>query len=318
VRKSKSIVKPGKDSLTKKQIVLPKDLSGRPTYFGVPLIIAPPDEDGFNNIPKTSVRLDGITDSKTLIALPYPEIRKDDILYSERIWRDIDTREKINQPFRYKQNSDKGDERFINILVEAVRTGQVTAFDPTDDRFTTPLDSIAFEKILLDHNECDTIPIYNPYDATKIDSYFVSCNYLRPDDIIKYRIKEDWIFDKATSRMMVRIIGIAPLKTIWSIDKKTERGYRPLFWLYYPDLRPILVNREVYNPKNMGNARMTWEELFESRMFGSQIVKSSMDNSQGKYLSQLFPGDKRGVLRLLEGENVREKIFNYEQDLWSY
>ena len=24
------------------------------------------------------------------------------------------------------------------------------------------------------------------------------------------------------------------------------------------------------------------------------------------------------ILRLLEGENIKEKIFNFEQDLWSY
>jgi len=27
---------------------------------------------------------------------------------------------------------------------------------------------------------------------------------------------------------------------------------------------------------------------------------------------------KDPILALLEGENVKEKIFNYEQDLWSY
>jgi hypothetical protein len=100
-----------------------------------------------------------------------------------------------------------------------------------------------------------------------------------------------------------------------SPDGKTERGAIPLFWIYYPELRETLTRYEVYNPKNMGNSRMTWEELFESRMFSSYIVKSTIDNSQNRMIRQYV---KDPILALLEGDNVKEKIFNFEQDLWSY
>ena len=90
---------------------------------------------------------------------------------------------------------------------------------------------------------------------------------------------------------------------------------RLLFWVYYPDLRPILAKYEVYNPKNMGQSRMTWEELFESRMFSSYIVKSTLDNAANRNISGYI---KDPILALLEGDNIKDKIFNYEQDLWSY
>ena len=88
-----------------------------------------------------------------------------------------------------------------------------------------------------------------------------------------------------------------------------------MFWVYYPDLRPTLAKYEVYNAKNMGNGRMTWEELFESRMFSSYIVKSTLDNSLNRPVRQMI---KDPILALLEGENIKDRIFNYEQDLWSY
>ena len=88
-----------------------------------------------------------------------------------------------------------------------------------------------------------------------------------------------------------------------------------MFWVYYPDLRPMLAKAEVYNPKNMGQSRMTWEELFESRMFSSYIVKSTIDNAGNKNIRNVY---KDPILALLEGDNIKEKIFNYEQDLWSY
>ena len=77
----------------------------------------------------------------------------------------------------------------------------------------------------------------------------------------------------------------------------------------------MLAKYEVYNPKNMGQSRMTWEELFESRMFGSYIVKSTLDNPQNRYIRNNI---KDPILALLEGDNIKEKLFNYEQNLWAY
>jgi hypothetical protein len=71
----------------------------------------------------------------------------------------------------------------------------------------------------------------------------------------------------------------------------------------------------VYNSKNMGQSRMTWEELFESRMFSSYVLKSTMDNPGNKTIKTYI---KDPILALLEGDNIKEKIFNFEQDLWSY
>jgi hypothetical protein len=73
----------------------------------------------------------------------------------------------------------------------------------------------------------------------------------------------------------------------------------------------------VYNGKNFG-ARMSWEELFESRMFYGRIVKSTIDNPYDQYLSQQLGLKDNSILQLLEGENIKDKIFNYEQNLWSY
>ena len=114
--------------------------------------------------------------------------------------------------------------------------------------------------------------------------------------------------------MHVRILGIAPLKTIRNADGSFS-DVTPLFWVYYPDLRPMLAKYEVYNGKNYG-ARMSWEELFESSMFASRIIKSTINNPYDHVYQSVIL--KIRSLRLLEGENIKEKIFNYEQDLWSY
>ncbi len=277
---------------------------------------------GFSEPSKPSRRIDGPFPKETAgrLPLPYEYRRPDDALFQERIWREIDTREKINQVFRYKAEDNNGDQRFISMLVKTIRDslaeGRMIAFSGDDDRFTTELDSAAFERVLSGgNNQCDTIPVYKIDPPDMIGKFVVVCNTLHPDDIVKFRIKEDWVFDRESSRMVVRIVGIAPLKTIYMPDKKTERDAIPLFWVYYPDIRPMLAKYEVYNPRNMGQSRMTWEELFESRMFGSYIAKSTLDNPRNQFIKRYI---KDPTLALLEGSAIKEKIFNYELDLWSY
>ena len=286
-------------------------------YGNTPIEVAP-QVGGFNDTVRTSLRNDGATEKNVFnerTPLPYENLRAEDALYSQRVWREIDIREKINMPFRNQSNDDNGDQRLVSILVDAVRKGAATAFSADDDRFTTPLDSLSFVKSLGGGGACDTLPVYNLQDPTKIDKYVVTCDKLSPDDIVKFRIKEDWVFDREASKLFVRIIGIAPCKTQYGLDKKTERGVTPLFWIYYPDLRPTLAKYEVYNSKNMGMNKMTCEELFESRMFSSYIIKSTLDNPLNKYIRTVI---KDPILALLEGENIKNKIFDYEQGLWSY
>jgi gliding motility associated protien GldN len=262
---------------------------------------------------KKSLRNDNAFDKSGLTArtpLPYEHLRWDDALFAEKVWRELDLREKMNQTFRYDADDDNGSQIFINMLLKSINSGEVTAF--ADDRFTTPIGSADIKQLTT--GATDTTAVYDIKDINKITHYKVTRASFDPKTVTKLRLKEEWVFDRESSRMVVRILGVAALKTEYLPNGK-ERGSSVMFWVYYPDLRPMLAKAEVYNPKNMGQSRMTWEELFESRMFSSYIVKSTMDNSSNKMIRGYI---KDPLLALLEGDNIKEKIFNYEQDLWSY
>jgi gliding motility associated protien GldN len=219
----------------------------------------------------------------------------------------------MNQSFRYNSQDDNGDQKFIAVLLNAVRTGKVLAF--ADDRFTQPLDMAAIQTAMGGAAGADTSKVLDPNDNSKILEYVVTPRVFNTNDVMKLRIKEQWVFDREASRMFVRIIGICPLKTDYFEGTKRERGVQPMFWVYYPDLRPLLASYQVYNPKIMGASRMTWEELFESRMFSSYIIKSELDNPGNRSIQAMI---KDPILRLLEGDNIKNRIFDYEQNLWSY
>jgi gliding motility associated protien GldN len=266
-----------------------------------------------DNTVKKSLRNDNAFDKTGLMErtpLPYEHLRWDDALFAEKVWREIDLREKINQVFRYEAQDDNGSQVFVDMLLKAVNAGEITAF--SDDRFSTPMSLNEISD--LTQGTADTVAQTDINDPSKVIKYVVTKASFDPKSVVKIRIKEEWVFDREASRMFVRILGIAPLKTLF-LPNGQERGTTAMFWVYYPDLRPMLAKYEVYNPKNMGMGRMTWEELFESRMFSSYIVKSTLDNPGNKNIRSYV---KDPILALLEGDNIKDRIFNYEQDLWSY
>jgi gliding motility associated protien GldN len=276
------------------------------------------DADIKLDTPRRSLRNDAIIERnlvKDRNPLAYEHIREDDAVYRQRVWEEIDVHEKMNLPFVYKATEDNGNQRFINILLQAIKTGQITAFDPVDDRFTTPYTFKQIANNVVGKPHSSQIPDFaNDPDGSKgLMKDTTIQEEFNPDDIERYQIKEEWVFDKESSRMHVRILGIAPEKTIRNADG-SFRAVVAIFWVYYPDCRPLLAKYEAYNGKNYG-ARMSWEELFEARMFTARVVKSTIDNPGDQPIDQYI---KDPILRLLEGDNIKEKIFNYEQDLWSY
>ena len=240
--------------------------------------------------------------------LEYDYIREDDQVWSQFVWEEIDGHEKMNQGFMYPGRDDNGDQRFFSILLKAIKYDSVVAFSPDNDQFKTPLtaDQIAN----LTAGDLETVEVADPVSGV-IERVVTRKPKFSPDSVYTFRVKEQWIFDKESSKMTCRIIGIAPIAKQVVAGKSQPRT---LFWIYYPDLRKSLVKYDVYNPKNYAG-RMSWEELFESRYFSGYVIKSTINNPGDKYLNGLI---KDPLMRLLEGQNIKEKIFNYEQDLWAY
>ncbi len=267
---------------------------------------------GFDAKPEISLRNNYAVDRtqvKDRKPLEYEHLRDDDNLWSEFLWREIDAREKFNQAFMYPGKDNNGDDqRFFSVLLQAINNDSVTAFSSANDRFTTPLSNDQVMSMTAGVN--DTVDVPDPISGT-VERVITKKPRFSPDSVYTFRIKEQVIFDKEASRLFTRIIGIAPIAKVVTGGKSVPSV---LFWVYYPDLRKTLAKVDVYNPKNF-SSRMTWEELFESRFFTSYLIKSSANNPGDRYLNAMI---KDPLFRLLEGENVKSRIFNWEQDLWQY
>lgn len=260
-----------------------------------------PATDPANNIFITPVN--DIVEKRTKTErriLAYENIREADILWQKRIWRVLDVREKINLPFSNPERP------LINILMEAANDRKIELYSVLDDKFTTPLTEAERGSIA---GGIDTVPVVDPdtYEVT----YSLVPRELNPDDVRRYRLQEVWFFDKESSTMKVRILGIAPM-----IDELDENGNviteRPMFWIYYPGARQVLANENAFATGNDA-ANRSWEDVFESRFFNSYIVKQSNVTDRRIQDYKIDPRE-----RLMEAERVKMDIFNFEHDLWSY
>lgn len=259
-------------------------------------------ESGDTIVKKTPV--DDIVEKRTTFekrVLPYDPVREADIFWEKRIWRVLDVREKMNLPFAYP------DRPFFTILMDAAKSGEITVYSTEDNgKFTIPLTA---DEVAAKGASTDTITTFDP--ETYEEKIKIVVNEINPEDVKRFRIKEVWFFDKESSTLQVRILGIAPL-----LDVKDENGNflyeQPMFWVYYPDARKVLAKERVFNIAGNDASPLSWEDLMEMRFFSSYIIQES--NVFGRKLNDYLSG----VDMLLEGEKIKQSIFNFEQDLWSY
>ncbi len=239
------------------------------------------------------------TNAKQKKALEYDHTREADVFFERKIWRVIDVREKMNKSFVYPNAP------LYSIITDAAKNKELRLYSTaTGDNF---------QQVLADDDPAlvgtkDTITVYQPDDAG--DGTTVVQNDINYEDIKRFRIKEVWFFDKESATLQCRIMGIAPIREVKD-DKDNFKFEQPMFWAYYPTLRKVLAKHEAFNPHNDAQ-RMTWEDVFEMRLFSSYITKES------NIYDRRIEDYKQGTDALLEGDNIKNTVFNFEHDLWSF
>ena len=129
-----------------------------------------------------------------------------------------------------------------------------------------------------------------------------------PDSLVKFRIKEDWIFDRQRSVFEPRIIGIAPMV---KVKVGSSEDYQPAFWIYFPEARPIFATKEVVS-KGSDATGLSFDDVFVKRIFTSYIVKESNDKDER------IKDYAQGIDRLYESERIKKTLMDWEISLWQY
>ena len=285
-------------------------------------------------LPSTGVSSSGVLDGvyvqehiPTKRVIQYPHLREADVMWSKRVWRTIDLREKINHPLYYPEEPLADRMSLFDVIRYGVfEEGSLTIYDLTadfDDKFRFPvkpsngnINDPAFVKRLNEFfGTVSQVARLDPatdefvYDDNGDQIYDSVAEPYTSRDIIRYEIKEDWFFDKQRSVMDVRIIGISPVVYFRNEETGDIMGPKNLFWLYFPECRYVFQNFFVYNTSNDA-MRMSFDDLFWKRQFSSYIHKET--NVFDRPVNPSWDG----LDALLESERIKQEMFKIEHDVW--
>ncbi|WP_417200432.1 gliding motility protein GldN [Bizionia sp.] len=250
--------------------------------------------------------------------LEYGYVDDRDILFSKMTWERVVLDERVNFPLYYPvdtNNIGKHRRSLFDVLWKNVKNGNIaTVYD--DSYFTAER---TINDLRASMSKVDTLDIgYDQYNADG----FVSPEYITKRDITSYDvsaylIKGLWYFDKRQAELKYRLIGIAPAAPdVNFIDSDDEANKEPipLFWVFFPDAREILHEAKAFNNEN-SSVPFSFDHLLNSRRFNGYIYKEENvygDRKVTEYISE------NALMQLLESERIKEKIRNFELDMWSY
>jgi gliding motility associated protien GldN len=274
-----------------------------------------PDEIG----KKTAAQMEADNDKP----LQYGYVHDRDVLMGKMVWEIIDLDERINFPLYFPvdtANIGKDRRSLFDVLLKEIKNGRITEVY-YDDYFNSKksLKDMSSSFTYIDTTNAGRDEINNYYDDYKsgrkvLDPQFIDKRDLTSYDVSGYKIKGYWYFDKRQGEMKYRLLGICPVSPEAREIGAENPDVIELFWVYFPSTRDVLHEWTAFNDKNSAMP-ITFDHLLNSRRFSGVIYKE--ENVYGDRQIQEYMKDN-ALNQLLESERVKEKIRNFEQDMWNY
>lgn len=251
--------------------------------------------------------------------LPYGYVGDRDILMGKTVWEIIDVNQRVNFPMYYPvdDSKDLGSERkpLFEVLMKGIDEGKITeVYDSGYFTVKKTLEDIQKARVFIDTTDAG---IEQLAAGEKISDEFITKQTIDAFHVKGYKIKGFWYFDKRQGELKYRLQGICPLvPDVYTMNNEENKNDAPieLFWIYFPASRDVLHASKAFNEKNSAMP-FTFDHILNARRFGAVI-----------YLEENVYGDREikdymkenSQMQLLESERVKEKIRNFELDMWNY
>lgn len=255
--------------------------------------------------------------------LPYGYVHDRDILMGKTTWELIDLDERINFPLYYPiDTANIGKERrsLFDVLINGIKAGKITEVY-ADSYFNTKK---TLKEMESSFTYTDTIPagideINNYFDeyqsgAKVLDKQYINTKVLTSQDINSYKIKGFWYFDTRLSELKYRLLGICPVSPEAREIGNETQDLIELFWIYFPSVRDILHDAKAFNNRNSAMP-IDFDHLLNSRRFNGVIYQE--ENVQGDRAIADYMKEN-SQMQLLESERIKDKIRDFEHDMWNY
>lgn len=260
---------------------------------------------------KTAAQL--ISDNDKPLAYGYVHDR--DVLMGKTTWEIIDLSEKINFALYFPiDTANIGSDRrsLYDVLTKAIRSGAISDIY-SDSYFNTKK---SFKDIQSSLTRIDTTDAGREQinAGMQVSPEYILRSDLTAQDVTQYKIKGYWYFDKRQSELKYRLLGICPVTPDVYTMNNDEKDYIELFWIFFPSAREVLHEAKAFNDVNSAMP-ISFDQILNSRRFNSVIYREENvygDRSIAEYMRD------NAQSQLLESERVKEKIRDFESDMWNY
>ena len=247
--------------------------------------------------------------------LEYGYVDDRDILYSKMAWEKIVLDERVNFPLYYPVDTNNiGSNRrsLFDVLMTNIKSGEIE--NMYDDSYFTAKRTMKDLEATMKLVDTTDLGFEQINSGEALSEEYINRRELTSADIVEYRIKGLWYFDKRHGELKYRLLGIAPVAPDVNFIDSDQQDLVELFWVFFPDSREVLHEAKSFNNKNSA-IPVSFDHLLNARRFNGYTYKEENvygDRSVDEYISD------NALMQLLESDRIKDKIRNFEQDMWSY
>ncbi len=247
--------------------------------------------------------------------LEYGYVDDRDVLMGKTVWEIIDLSERINFPLYFPiDTANIGPDRrsLYDVLTRAIRSGEISEVY-SDSYFNTKK---SYKDIQASLTRIDTTDAGREQinAGQQVSPEYIVKQDISAQDVTQYKIKGYWYFDKRQSELKYRLLGICPITPDVYTMNSDEKDYIELFWVFFPASRDVLHEAKSFNDKN-SSMPISFDHILNSRRFNAVIYQE--ENVYGDRAIASYMKDN-AQNQLLEAERVKEKIRDFEEDMWNY
>lgn len=247
--------------------------------------------------------------------LDYGYVDDRDILYSRMTWEKVVLDERVNFPLYYPidtNNIGRNRRSLFDVLMNAVKDGDIPNI--YDDSYFTAKRTLKDIEAALTRIDTTELGIEQLNAGEELSKEYINRRDITAADIVEYHVKGLWYFDKRHGELKYRLLGLAPVAPDVNFIDSDEVDLVPLFWVFFPDAREVLHEAKAFNNENSA-VPVSFDHLLNARRFNGYIFRE--ENVQGDRTISEYISDN-ALMQLLESQRVKEKIRDFEQDMWSY
>jgi len=247
--------------------------------------------------------------------LEYGYVDDRDVMMGKTVWEIIDLSERINFPLYFPiDTTNIGPDRrsLYDVLTKGIRSGEITEVY-SDSYFNTKK---SYKDIKASLTRIDTTDAGKEQinSGAAISPEYILKRDLTAQDVTQYKIKGYWYFDSRQSELKYRLLGICPVTPDVYTLNSDEKDYIELFWVFFPAARNVLHDAKSFNDKN-SSMPISFDQILNSRRFNSVIYQEENVYGDRSIVSYMKDNAQN---QLLESDRVKEKIRNFEENMWNY